>query len=259
VRHKSTLVLLVLLSVVAFSPVYGQGTITLDHVDGLTNDGKLSTNRPIMFHLRLNNTGEAPVTGSTNGFRLYSVDGAVWMPPVGDSLPMAWADLYDGGLYVAYNGITGSDADTIGFGGYAISGDGLAAGFDEITYTITTSFASDQAGRTICLDSSFYPPTGHWFWTYGISGDAIAGWDGPHCWTIGSCCLGLADDVNGDSIGPDIADLVHLVNFMFQQGPPAVCVEEIDVNGDGHGPDIADLVHLVTYMFQDGAPPAACR
>ncbi len=62
-------------------------------------------------------------------------------------------------------------------------------------------------------------------------------------------------DIDGNSNGPDIADLVYLVDFMFQGGPPPIpdpCVA--DVNGDGNGPDIADLVYLVEYMFQGGPP-----
>lgn len=62
-------------------------------------------------------------------------------------------------------------------------------------------------------------------------------------------------DMNGDGTGPDIADLVYLVTYMFQGGPAPPIVEAADVNGDGTGPDIADLVYLVTYMFQGGPAP----
>lgn len=75
------------------------------------------------------------------------------------------------------------------------------------------------------------------------------------------CCQGcceLVGDVNHDGTGPDIADLVYLVSFMFQNGPPPPCLEEADINGDGSGPDIADLVHFVNYMFQGGPPPVPC-
>ena len=34
---------------------------------------------------------------------------------------------------------------------------------------------------------------------------------------------------------------------------------EADINGDGVGPDIADVVHLVSYMFQPPNPaPEPC-
>jgi hypothetical protein len=62
-------------------------------------------------------------------------------------------------------------------------------------------------------------------------------------------------DVDGNGVGPDIADLVYLADFMFGDGPPPPNMGAVDVNGDGVGPDIADLVYLVTYMFSDGPEP----
>jgi len=68
----------------------------------------------------------------------------------------------------------------------------------------------------------------------------------------------VCGDIDNDGVGPDIADLVYLVTYMFQEGPappvPAAC----DVDGNGTiEPDIADLVYLVTYMFQEG-PALQC-
>lgn len=60
-------------------------------------------------------------------------------------------------------------------------------------------------------------------------------------------------DINGDE-SQDIADVVFLVTYMFQSGPPPLFPEQADVNNDC-SIDIADLVHLVTYMFAGGAPP----
>jgi len=74
-----------------------------------------------------------------------------------------------------------------------------------------------------------------------------------------TCCIIMADvDHNGS--GPDIADLVYLVTYMFQDGPPPSCMQETDVDGNGTMvPDISDLVYLVTYMFQDGPDLAPCE
>lgn len=52
----------------------------------------------------------------------------------------------------------------------------------------------------------------------------------------------------------DIADLVYMVAFMFQGGPPPPNYDSFDVNGDGKF-DITDLVYLVNFMFNDGPPP----
>jgi hypothetical protein len=55
----------------------------------------------------------------------------------------------------------------------------------------------------------------------------------------------------------NIVDLVFLVTYMFQNGPPADPAFVMDLNGDCTAPDIADLIHLVQYMFSEGCPPEA--
>jgi uncharacterized protein (TIGR02145 family) len=74
----------------------------------------------------------------------------------------------------------------------------------------------------------------------------------PTAQTVASNCA----DINNDGTGPDIADLIHLVTYMFQNGPPPPQMFSTDVNGDGSVvPDISDLIYLVTYMFQGGPEP----
>ena len=71
-------------------------------------------------------------------------------------------------------------------------------------------------------------------------------------------CCNIVGDINHDSNGPDIGDLVSLVNYMFSGGAEPGCMEEADINGDGSGPDIGDLVSLVNYMFSGGPAPVPC-
>ncbi|MFH1687711.1 MAG: hypothetical protein ABIE70_09345 [bacterium] len=78
------------------------------------------------------------------------------------------------------------------------------------------------------------------------------------CFDVGCWCCIIRGDIDYNQFGPDIADLVFLVNYMFSGGPLPVCTEACDIDGDGLGPDIADLVHLVSYMFSGGPPPAVC-
>lgn len=97
---------------------------------------------------------------------------------------------------------------------------------------------------------------------------------GPHGLMGGSdCCVGMRGNIDGDpDHNIDISDLVYLITYMFQQGPPPVCdmpdvpgcsehyYIEADVNGDGICvPDISDLVYLVSYMFQGGPAPVDCN
>ena len=60
-----------------------------------------------------------------------------------------------------------------------------------------------------------------------------------------------------NGFGPDIADIVYLVNYMFKGGSEPPCWDTVDLNNNGAGPDIADLVYLVNYMFMEG-PETMC-
>jgi hypothetical protein len=77
---------------------------------------------------------------------------------------------------------------------------------------------------------------------------------------IGMAQYGCFDcgDIDGLTGTPDIADLIYLVTYMFQNGPAPRSFEACDVDGNGTTvPDIADLIYLVTFMFQEG-PDLQC-
>ncbi|MFH1686041.1 MAG: right-handed parallel beta-helix repeat-containing protein [bacterium] len=84
-------------------------------------------------------------------------------------------------------------------------------------------------------------------------------WFQDHVASLCRCCLGSTGDIDGNGVGPDIADLVWLVNYMFNGGPMPPCLSETDVDGNSGGPNIADLVYLVNYMFSGGPAPADCN
>lgn len=62
-------------------------------------------------------------------------------------------------------------------------------------------------------------------------------------------------DVNSDG-SFNIADMVHLLNHLFQGGPRPSCADVADVNDDG-GVDLADPVFGINYLFSGGPPPPA--
>jgi len=73
-----------------------------------------------------------------------------------------------------------------------------------------------------------------------------------------ACCCEIRGDVSGNGNGPDIANLVYLVSYMFQGGPEPPCMAASDIDGDGIGPNIADLIYLVNHMFNWGPAPVPC-
>lgn len=64
----------------------------------------------------------------------------------------------------------------------------------------------------------------------------------------------LAGDVNADGQGPDLSDLIFLVNYLFSGGPSPVDSRQANANGSGDI-DLSDLIYLVNYLFNGGPDP----
>jgi len=175
--------LVLLVTLLAFTgSTYGQ-SISLDQVDGLV-DGNLPLDGSAVFYLRLA-TGDNNPAGVTNGFRVYSPDGATWTSAVIDSQGVFPSTMLDQ-QFLINDFSTGSGADTVGFGAFRLFGTGIPAGFDDVFARITVGpIPAADEGKTICLDSSWYRPSGIWKWALGSS-DVFPDWDGPHCYTIGA-------------------------------------------------------------------------
>ncbi|MDH3891888.1 MAG: hypothetical protein OEV49_12465 [candidate division Zixibacteria bacterium] len=77
-------------------------------------------------------------------------------------------------------------------------------------------------------------------------------------WANPNFCCVIRGDLDYNGAGPDIADLVFLVDYMFSGGQAPFCTQAADIDGNGAGPDIADLVYLVDYMFSGGPIPPPC-
>jgi outer membrane protein assembly factor BamB len=63
----------------------------------------------------------------------------------------------------------------------------------------------------------------------------------------------VAGDANGDGV-VDPADVVHMINYLFRNGPAPDPLEAGDANCDGVV-DPADVVYLINYLFRNGPPP----
>ena len=125
--------------------------------------------------------------------------------------------------------------------------------FDDVAWSITIEVPDDPAlyGKTICLDTvgdtSGPWPTAAWAWYTLIESYAPA-WDGPHCFMIG-CCAEMGNVDRNNSV--DVADVMYLVAYLFQGGPPPQCPDEANMDGVG-GINVADVLFLVEYLFKGG-------
>ncbi|UCD94158.1 MAG: hypothetical protein JSU69_10395 [Candidatus Zixiibacteriota bacterium] len=158
--------------------------ITLDAVEGLDPSGKIIAGRNVKFIMRWTYRDSYPVVSFSNGFRVYSPDGATWQSIVGDTMNIGWPSVFDLGVYVGYNSANGSGADTVGFYGAKIMAPGAVPPFDKQVWWIETKVDAADVGKHLCVDSStFNPPAGDWLWNtdYGL---IYPDWDGPHCFEI---------------------------------------------------------------------------
>jgi len=64
----------------------------------------------------------------------------------------------------------------------------------------------------------------------------------------------ICGDIDSDGDGPNIGDLIYLVDYMFNDGPAPTVMDAANVDGM-NGIDVGDLVYLVDYMFNAGPPP----
>ena len=306
----------------------GPPDIVLDHVDGLIDTMFIGADIPVSVFFSLRNQTDSDVLdGLTNGFCLTSPDGATWGGLTGRFTEII-TDTMFGLKHVNYFGVDGAGIDTVGFGAsIAENESGIAPGYDDTVFVLDIGpIPVSDTGKTICIDSCFYPPEGEWLWGMTPQKYAYAPtWGGPYCWEIKycgpdsdgddigdlcddctdvdgdgygdttyvantcehdncpdtanpdqidldndgagdeycDCCCTLRGDIDFSGAGPDIADLVYLVNYMFVQGPKPPCMGNSDIDGDDNndsacGPNIADMVYLVNFMFQGGPPPVPC-
>ncbi|MDF1545065.1 MAG: thrombospondin type 3 repeat-containing protein, partial [bacterium] len=248
------------------------GSITLDNVVGLVSGDTISSDRTVAFIFRLSNQTGGSVTGFTNGFRIYSPEAATWAATAGSFTGSISPGMMEN-LFINPFSDDGQESDTVGFGGFKLFSPGIPDGFDEPVWVIEIGpIAATEAGKTICVDSTFYRTVGKWRWSLVGSDSLVPSWDGPHCFTIADCattgdsdvdainngCDNCPDDTNAgqedgdaDLIGdvcdncPDIANVNQKNSDSDSLGdlcdncPDDANLDQADGDGDGVG-DVCD-------------------
>lgn len=126
-RNIISIIVLAALVLLVPSAFAQGGSVTLDHVSGVWNDGVADhlCDGLAIFHLRVTNNTGGYVACITNGFRIYSPDGATW-----DSTRARFAPAFDQGYFdLVFNvgeiDVDGSGEDRIGFSANVMMSPGL--------------------------------------------------------------------------------------------------------------------------------------
>jgi hypothetical protein len=63
----------------------------------------------------------------------------------------------------------------------------------------------------------------------------------------------ICGDANGDG-AINVGDVIHLVNFLYRDGPLPVPPLAGDFDCDG-ATNVGDVIKLVNYLYREGPPP----
>jgi hypothetical protein len=274
-----TCVVAALIVVAAFNASsFGQETsVSLDRVEGGRGD-IIPAGDTAIFDLRLTNFTEWNFNINM-GFRIWSPDSAEWSYPLRDTtycvdLGPMWCHHMPGPIFSidsiladeyyfsyarfsttmhrVYFSPDGAGADTLGYAAAANRDSlGLSANWTGVLFRIPILTRAEDVGKTICIDSSWFPPGGSWKWAsinIGGPGHVTPDWSGPHCFTLIDCSVGPDRDQDGIADTCDVCD-GHDDNLdADRDGIPDDCDicygynDRTDTDGDGvpNGCDICE-------------------
>ncbi len=178
-KRTSLLIAFLCALLVGFGADYAaaqEGIVSLDHVDGLVSPNTVANSQKLRFVMRLNNDSGKKCDVSV-GWRLFSPDGATWDSTTIDS---CGPNSIDGEnlLLLRFNTVAaftvfsneGIPPDTVGFlgaGNPTSASRQLAIGYNDTAMAVNAWVSNDaNAGKHICVDSSFWEPGGVWKWVY---------------------------------------------------------------------------------------------
>jgi len=174
-----------LLSVGLNSAQSQNGIVDIRGISGLYQADTLNTGQDIVFYIGLNNNTGGRVDVS-NGFAVWSYDGAVFDSVICDSIPpntggVNWLSPLFGAIF---GGAIQHDAthmpsgpDTVGFlmassKPITNTAERLPAGFSDTTWQVHVYISSPVTTNNLlhlCIDSSAFPPSNSWVWAHGAT------------------------------------------------------------------------------------------
>jgi Secretion system C-terminal sorting domain len=174
--------ILACLMILSFGLAHGQSA-SISSVTGQVGVDTIGVG-PVVFKIQFQ-IGPTNATGTSNGFKIYSTDGAAWgATTINNALAVAALPELNGGVFTGILSGDGLLEDTASVGGFAISGAGVPANAirNVVEISINPTLASD--GKHICIDSAWYPPGGDWIWA-DAGGSVTCGWyAAPKCYTV---------------------------------------------------------------------------
>jgi hypothetical protein len=202
---RRTVLFAVLFCFALASLVAAETSVSLEQVTNVQDDSLLLVGQQHGFQIRMTNTSSTNYNIS-NGFRLFSPDGAEWGWPARDTtfdtvIPGVLVNTIVDSILVIdptfelffnvtfnriYTNTDGVGADTVAFAGAANAVNlGLRPGTDVVAYEFPIQPTLESHNTHICIDSSWFPPGGTWKWAaIDLSGQIAPDWSGQECFKV---------------------------------------------------------------------------
>jgi hypothetical protein len=234
-KRTSFFVALFSLLVLSFGLANAQpGNFTLEITQGAFpgDPSKVACGQNIRFQVYLTNTSGTFLAGIAGGWRVYTPDGAAFTAITADWNDEAQVDAWLNFIY----GIDFYSADGIGADTVKIAGNRLNVGIPDGTISfpwafINTQLACTEVGKTICIDSTWAPPTSSFGFIVGsppaLQKPLLLG-DGYGCFTVDvipnlpPTWTNKTASISGSHCGPLTFDFDAVDQDLLPNDPPVI-------------------------------------
>jgi len=104
---------------------------------------------------------------------------------------------------------------------------------------------------TVCIDTCYLPSTGRLAFRTNGAVSFVPRDNLPYCFSIFAPAVGDAN-ANG---AIDLGDVLHLISYLYKNGPPPNFFEAGDTDCNGNI-DLGDVLNLVSYLYKGGPEPS---